>query len=353
MKIVSTRIWPITMALSEPYTIAYEDVSTVTNIILCVNTDAGITGVGCAAPGPLVTGETAETVLDHCRRVVEPLLHGADPLRRASVRSQLKDALPGAPATLAMVDMALMDLLGKRAGLPVYEILGGYRNRFITSVTIGIMPELDTVRRARDLVSQGFRALKIKGGRDIDEDIHRVSKVREAVGLGIEIRFDANEGYDEAAALRFAAAADKLGVSVIEQPTSRLASEPLARIAQLSQVPIMADESFLDMRDAIALARDNAADMINIKLMKVGGITPAVHLMGLAAALGMGVMVGCMDEAAVSISAGLHVALSHPIVRFADLDGHLDLIGDPSAAALTLSDGYLYPSRLPGFGWTP
>jgi len=341
------------MALSEPYAIAYEDVSTVTNVILCIDTDAGITGVGCAAPGPLVTGETAAAVQQHYHQVIEPLLRGADPLRRAAVRSQLKAVLPPAPSTLAMVDMALMDLMGKRAGLPVYQILGGYRERIVTSVTIGILPEADTVRRALHFTSQGFRALKIKGGRSVDEDIARVAKVREAAGPAIDIRFDANEGFSETDALKFAAAAADAGVSIIEQPTSRRDSGLMARLTRSSRVPIMADESLITIKDAIALAGDDAADMINIKLMKVGGITPAVHLMGLAAALGMNVMVGCMDEAAIGIAAGLHVALSHPIVRYADLDGHLDLIGDPSGSALTLSDGYLYPSRRPGFGWTP
>ena len=353
MKITGTRIEAITMDLAEPYTIAYETVATVINVVLYVDTDTGITGVGCAAPAPMVTGETTEAIQDNYARIIAPVLIGAAPLNRAAIRSRLKAVLPQAPTTLAMVDMAMLDILGKHAGLPVHQILGGYRERIITSVTIGILPVSDTVSRAQDLKQQGFRALKIKGGCDVDADLERLARVREAVGPDIDLRFDANEGYNEADALQFAAGAHRFGISVIEQPTTRREPGLLSRITQSSSVPVMADESLFNIQDAMSLARRNAADMFNIKLMKVGGITPALHVLGLASALGIDVMVGCMDEMAVSISAGLHLALSHPIVRFADLDGHLDLKRDPSASALRLSDGFLYPSTQPGFGWNP
>lgn len=352
MKITGVDIWEVKMKLIEPYTIAYETVSETSNVFLCIETDKGITGYGCAAPDLEITGETSETVLRDSDEVIIPLLKGADPLRIAYLMERLrkvKTCLPG-PSALAMVDMALYDVLGKTAGLPVFRILGGFRKSLKTSITIGILPVDETVRKAEEFVHRKFKSLKIKGGADVDIDIERILKVREAIGKNIEIRFDANQGYSEEESLKFVELTRSAKLELIEQPTPKEKLAQLGRVTHEVHIPVMADESLMGLRDAFRLARRKLVDMVNIKLMKCGGISEAVHINAVARAANLDVMVGCMDEAALGIAAGLHFALARPNVIYADLDGHLDLIGDPTTDAVILKDGILYPAPGAGLG---
>lgn len=353
MKITQMEAWEVKMRLREPYTIAYETISAADNVFLRIDTNEGIFGYGCAAPDLQITGETAETVLQVCREFIIPLLKGSDPLRIAFIMEKLrktKTVIPG-PSALAMVNMALYDILGKTAGLPVYQLLGGFRKSIKTTITIGILPVEETVQKAREFLCQGFKALKIKGGSDVEADIERIIKVREAVGKHIEIRFDANQGYTVEETLQFFQSTRLAKVELIEQPTPRGKPDLLARVTRGVPIPVMADESLMGLRDAFRLARRELVDMVNIKLMKCGGISEALHINAVARAANLEVMVGCMDEAALGIAAGLHFALARPNVQYADLDGHLDLINDPSTGAVTLKDGILYPNPAPGLGF--
>jgi L-alanine-DL-glutamate epimerase-like enolase superfamily enzyme len=341
------------MRLTEPYTIAYETVERVSNVFVRLDLDAGPSGFGCAAPDRAVTGETPEMVLAALRRVVEPVLKGADPLRRLVHLETFQKELADYPSTRAAVDMALHDLLGKLAGQPTYRLLGGFRERIVTSVTIGILPCEETVTRAAELVGRGFRALKLKGGRDAEEDAERVLRVREKVGPGIELRFDANQGYSVEASLRFVELTRGAGLELLEQPTPRGEPDLMGRVVESAAIPVMADESLMTLRDAFRIARRDLADMVNVKLMKAGGIDTALQINAVARAGRLEVMVGCMDECALGIAAGLHFALARPNVEYADLDGHLGLEGDPTAGGVTIENGMLSPTGRPGLGCEP
>ncbi len=349
MRVRSFDAWREDFRLAEPYEIAYETVDSAANVFVRLETDS-LVGYGCSAPDLEVTGESADTVLRFLLEVAEPVLRGSDPLRPAHILEELREAATEQPSALAAVDMALHDILGKAAGLPLWRLLGGYRDRIRTSVTVGILPPEETVARARAFVDQGFRCLKLKGGKDPDLDARRVLVVRDAVGPRIELRFDANQGYTVEDSQRFVSAVREARLEVFEQPTPRGEPDLLGRVTESVHLPVMADESLLTLRDAFRIARRDLADMVNVKLMKVGGIAEAMAINAVARSARLEVMVGCMDESALAIAAGLHFALARPNVAYADLDGHLDLIGDPAAGTVILRNGTLFPTDRPGLG---
>jgi L-alanine-DL-glutamate epimerase-like enolase superfamily enzyme len=246
--------------------------------------------------------------------------------------------------------MALHDILGKKSAIPLWKILGGYRNRIKTSITIGILSVSDTVIEAREYLRQGFKSLKIKGGVNVAEDVERIHKVREIAGPRIELRFDANQGYTVEESVRFVKETRRAKLELLEQPTPRNQPGLLGQVTQKVHIPVMADESLMSLLDAFRLAREDLVDMVNVKLMKVGGIAEALHINSVARSARLEVMVGCMDESALAIMAGLHYCLAKPNVRYADLDGHLDLLNDPAKDCVRIKDGYLIPNSSPGLG---
>lgn len=353
MKIVAVSSWLVPLKISEPYTIAYETITRAENVFIRLETNAGKAGYGCAAPDPAVTGETGTGTFQAVDQVVRPLILGRDPLRISAILENLRLHLKRQPAALAMVDMALRDLLGKIAGLPLYQLLGAFRRSMVTSVTIGILPLEETLTQARLYLRQGFRALKIKGGLDVEMDIEKVRKLRELCGPRIGLRFDANQGYGADEALQFVRGVKDAELELLEQPTVRDNFQLLASITRQVAIPVMADESLLSVQDVFRMAKSSLVDMVNIKLMKIGGISNARRINAIARAAHIDAMVGCMDESALAIAAGLHFALSSPNVTYADLDGHLDLLNDPADGAVILKAGRLYPTGRPGLGFDP
>jgi L-alanine-DL-glutamate epimerase-like enolase superfamily enzyme len=350
MRIVRVEIERLPLTLREPYTIAYETISSAENVLLRLITDTHHVGLGIAAPDEGVTGESFDACLAAMTDVVAPGLTGEDALRRLLHLGRLDPHLHDHPASRSAVDMALFDLLGKAGQLPVWRILGGHREAMPTSVTLFITEVPEAVQRARALVEQGFIALKVKGGLDVEQDITRVRAIRAAVGPQIELRFDANQGYTIAQATHFVHETRAAGVSMLEQPVPADALHAMRELTGALTVPVMADESILSLADALLFARGDAMDMINLKLAKVGGIDAALLINGVARAAGMEVMVGCGDEAELSIAAGLAFALSRRNVEYVDLDGHLDFIDDPTGGCVFVERGVLRPSEAPGWG---
>lgn len=304
-------------------------------------------GVGNASPSN-VTRETRESI-ERFLAMAPKKLVGTEEDDLEKVHKRLDAVAEGNTAAKAAIDIAIFDLLSKREGKPLYEYLGGSRNKMLTDMTIGIESKETTVQKAVKHVRSGFKALKIKVGLDLNDDIRRVAAVREAVGESIELRVDANQGYSVEQAIRFCKEMEALKVAVVEQPVRADDYSGLKKVTEAVDIPVMADECVKSVLDARKVAREGIADMINIKLMKSGGIHDAYMINRLAESTDMETMVGCMGEIQVSIAAGLHFALSSENVAFADLDSHFSIIDDPSSG-LVFEDGYLVAPSAPGLG---
>jgi L-alanine-DL-glutamate epimerase-like enolase superfamily enzyme len=354
MKIIGCEVWPVELTLAEPFTIAYMTTDKAINYFLRIDTDDGISGFGCSAFDEEVTGENEKSVGAALGDIAVPMLLGEDPLNYAAILSRLHSLLIDQPTAMASVDMALMDIVGKKAGLPLYKLFGGAKSSMVTSITLGIQPVLQVVEKARMWVGKGFKALKVKGGLSVEDDMEKLRRIREAVGHDILLYFDANQGYSMNDALLCMDTLAKVKAEFIEQPCDKKELGQFHQLRNLSQshMPVMADEAVLGPEDALKVIAAGGANLFNIKLAKTGGIWRAMKLDAVAHAHGASTMVGCMDEAGLGIAAGLHVALSSTNVKYADLDGHVEFIDDPSYDAVKIIDGRIYPNDGPGLGFS-
>ncbi len=353
MKITSSNCWVEIFKFREGYSFTNEDhAQRCANVFLTLETEDGYQGRGMAAPDEIITGEDEITVTEAYKNHIESCMKGEDPFYYSRLYEQMRDVIPGQASALAMVEMALYDLVAQKAGVPLYQLLGGFREKIVTSVAIGILEDDAVVDRAGILLQQGIKAIKLKGGKDVERDIRVVDLVRKKTGKNTAISFDANQGYSLIEAAHFIRNTRQVGLELIEQPTSPDLTFQWHLLRQESNVPIMADESLKKLSDSFTLTSRQAVDFLNIKLMKVGGITPALQINSSARSASVRCMVGCMDESSLGVSAGLHVALARPNISHADLDSWMYIENDPFAGLVIIEDGYLKPNHLPGLGVT-
>lgn len=349
MKIIDVSFERYDLELTEPYTIAYETISKATNFVLKIEADSGISGFGCAAPDLAITKENPDSLMRIIQENITPALNGSNPFHYARILNELRSSTKVKSSALAMTDAALFDMMAKKADVPLYQLLGGFRDSIPTSVTIGILSIEETLKKASQLIEDGFFILKIKGGLDVEEDIEKLSLIRKKYPKVI-LRFDGNQGYSVEQSIRFSKETQEIGIQIFEQPLSVDDEHLLEKMISKVSPPVMADESLKTLGDAHRLTKNDSSDMINIKLMKVGGILEGMHINSVAKAARNEVMVGCLDECSLGISMGLHFGLSRPNIEFADLDSHLDFDKDPFKGLFHLDKGYLYPSDKPGLG---
>ncbi|MHB8637716.1 MAG: dipeptide epimerase [Fimbriimonadaceae bacterium] len=252
------------------------------------------------------------------------------------------------PPAMAALDVALWDLLGKKAGLPLYRMLGLPRRSVPTSVTIGLNPPEVTRERVPDILRRtGAKCLKIKLGspHGLDHDkAHFLAAAEAAAPFGAKLRVDANGGWSPEDASPMIRWLWERGVEYVEQPLAEGMEGELPAVFAYRRLPIFADESVRTSADVPGLA--DRVDGINLKLMKCGGITEALRIVATARSHGLQTMIGCMSESSVAIAAG---AAMGALFDHIDLDSHLNLNPDPAEGA-PIIDGVISPTDRPGHG---
>jgi len=359
MKITHVEVVPTELKLRRPFRRAYPvDVERVPAVFVRIETRQGEVAWGCAAFDSAISGETLEEVTRVCRDCADRAVD-LNPLNTEFALAELAALTGGSPSAQCAFDIAFYDLLGLAAGMPLHRLLGGYRHRIQTSITLGITPVQQTVEQAHERARQGFRILKLKGGLDPEEDVRRVRAVGDALPH-LTLRLDADQGYTVQQALDVARALENK-IEMLEQPTraadplgsdSGRGLEALCEVTRHSPVPILADESLMGPSSALEIASRHAAHGLNIKLTTCGGLRCARQMDAIARAAHMATMVGCIHEPALLIAAGLGLALSSPNVHYGDLDGHFDLADDPTLPGFFFQDGWLTATDMPGLGCT-
>jgi L-alanine-DL-glutamate epimerase-like enolase superfamily enzyme len=322
MGIQQIEAYSVTLAYKEPFVIAPGASTESHNVVVKIITDYEVVGWGESSPSKRVTGETVETIFKTLDKIA-PKLIGCCPLRIERDVEVMDSIVDGNPAAKAAIDMALHDILGKTACKPLFMVMGGYRTEVMTDITLSIKSPREMAKDAIDAVKEGFKALKVKVGTNPAEDVERIEMIRRAVGDMTQIRIDANQGWTPNQAIEILNRIEKFDIRFAEQPVSASNIKGLAQVKRNSSIPVMADESVHSPEDVLRLVQAEAVDLLNIKLMKSGGILKARKIAAIAEAAGMSCMVGCMGESGIGIAAGAHFASAIRNIEYADLDSDI------------------------------
>ncbi|GAK59392.1 mandelate racemase/muconate lactonizing protein [Candidatus Vecturithrix granuli] len=331
MKITDIRLGYLSVPLKQPFKTALRTVNSVEDVIVKIETDTGHIGYGEAPPTGVITGDTTGAIIGAVEEHIRKRLIGLDLENFEEILLTLDKSLVHNTSTKAAVDIALYDLYGQMFNAPVYKLLGGYRKEIITDITISVDTPEKMAADSIDAVKLGYTTLKIKVGVDAEQDFRRMKAVREVVGYDVQLRIDANQGWKPKEAVRTLKAMEDSGLQVelVEQPVQAQDIEGLKFVTDQVSIPVMADESVFSPKDALMILHTRAADMINIKLMKCGGIHQALKICAMAEIYDVECMIGCMLEAKVSITAAVHLACAKKIITKIDLDGPVLCREDP------------------------
>lgn len=250
------------------------------------------------------------------------------------------------------IDMAIYDLFGKKYNIPLYKFFGGARREIETDITISVNSPEEMAQDAVNYVKEGYSTLKTKVGIDAELDICRVKAIRDAIGYEVKIRLDANQGWAPKEAIRTIRKMEdmNLNIELVEQPVKAHDKEGLKYVTDNVETPIMADESLFSPYDCFELLKYRAVDILNVKLMKCGGLYNAQKINSMAESCGIQCMIGCMIESKVGIAAAAHLAGGKLNITKADLDAIALFEEDPILGGVELSGNKLIIDDKPGLG---
>ncbi len=353
MKIARIELGLLRVPLKTPFKTALRTVNQVEDIIVLLHADDGRTGYGGAPATAVITGDTLGSIVDAIRHYIAPRLIGQDVSNLNQLTHAIGQAMERNTSAKAAVEMALYDLWAQRYDAPLYKMLGGGDPALTTDITISVDTIDKMVADSVSAVERGFDSLKIKVGKDIGVDIERARAIHAAVEDRALLRLDANQGWSAKQAVYAIRSLEEAGVQLelVEQPVKARDLAGLRYVTERVHTPIMADESVFGPVEVLELIRMRAADIINIKLMKTGGLCNAIRLADIAALHGVDCMIGCMLESSVSVAAAVHLAIAKSgAISKVDLDGPSLCQYDPVEGGVVFDEADIAVSDAPGLG---
>jgi len=352
LKITDIEIGYISVPLKTPFKTAIRTVTSVEDIIVMIKTDSNNVGFGEAPPTGVITGDTKGAIVSAIEDHIKKAIIGMNIENFEEIMIKLNKCIVKNTSAKAAIDMALYDLYGKLYKTPLYKLLGGYRNELTTDITISVNDPAEMAKDSLNAIGLGYKTLKIKVGTDSSTDIKRLKAIRKIVGGGVSIRIDANQGWKPKEAVLTLRKIEDAGLDIefVEQPVRAHDIEGLKFVTDNISIPVMADESVFSPMDALKIMQTRAADLINIKLMKTGGIYNALKICSIAEIYGVECMIGCMLEAKISVTAAAHLAAAKSIITKIDLDGPILCSADPIVGGSIFNDSLITFSDAPGLG---
>ncbi len=325
----------------KPFSIAYETVNSAKVLFLTLQDTEGRTGIGSASPDPEVTGENVEKSAKILREKLKKNFFEFPEHEWKKYEKKIAVVFRRHPAAAAAVETALLDIAAKQANIFPQNFFERRRNECDILITIGIQPLKETLSEVKKRIREGFSVIKLKCGLSPEEDVEKIHAVRKIMSKEKILLLDANQGYSLREAKAVLQEIKNLDIAAIEQPVKARAFNELKKLRAMGIVPIIADESVTTKESAIRLIKEDCVDGINVKIMKCGGIIPCESLIKEARRKSKKIMLGCMYESNISLTAAAYLALAYPL-DFVDLDsGHLDFKNDPAKGGARIQKGKL------------
>ncbi len=353
MKITDIRFGMLRVPLKTPFKTALRTVEQVEDIVVMINTDSGHVGFGEAPATAVITGDTHGSIVEAIRHYIAPRLIGQDVADLNRITHLIQGAMEKNSSAKAAVEIAIYDLWGQLYDAPLYRLLGGGDPVITTDITISVDYIDKMVADSLAAVERGFESLKIKVGKDIGVDIERVRAIHAAVEGRALLRLDANQGWTAKQAVYALQSLEDAGVhlELVEQPVKAHDLDGMKYVTERVHTPIMADESVFGPTEVIELIRMRAADIINIKLMKTGGISNAIRIADIAEMYEVDCMIGCMLETSISVAAAVHVAVAKAnAITKIDLDGPSLCAFNPVDGGVIFNESEISVTDAPGLG---
>ncbi len=353
MKITDIKLGMLRVPLKTPFKTALRSVDAIEDIIVLIETDSGHVGYGEVPQTAVITGDTHGSIVFAIDRIIKPRLLGMDVADLNGIVRSIQASMEHNTSPKAGVEIAVYDLWAQLYNAPLYKMLGGGDPVIDTNITISVDYIDKMVGDSISAVERGFETLKIKVGKDMGLDIERVKAIHAAVDGRALLRLDANQGWTPKEAVYAMNKLEDAGVALelLEQPVKGSDVAGLKYVSDRVLTPVMADESAFGVIDVIELLQMRAADIINIKLMKCGGISNAIRIADISASYGIECMIGCMLESSISVAAGAHLGVAkRSTITKADLDGPSLSAYDPVDGNVTFNEAEISIGDAPGLG---